>query len=214
LPSNVSAKIDGRHKRGEQSRKKILRESLRLFAQYGYAGTSLSAIRDATGLPVTSLHHHFGSKAGLCLAAINGLGQSLTENDIREHMRGVTGPAARLDVLLTGIQRHYEKERAALELVIRLAVDADNIDREIRPAVHRIRALAKTDLATSLALAFADSTPPLTPQHLETLAARILVVLDGLLISRLTDPATRATPWPLKDIATMALAFAGVESMT
>ncbi|MET8408498.1 helix-turn-helix domain-containing protein [Streptomyces sp. NPDC005195] len=47
----------------------ILDAAEKLMADHGYAATSISAICRASGLPVGSLYHHFGSKAGI-LAAV------------------------------------------------------------------------------------------------------------------------------------------------
>ena len=35
------------------------------MSAYGYAGTSMSALVEATGIPKSAIYHHFGSKAGL-----------------------------------------------------------------------------------------------------------------------------------------------------
>jgi AcrR family transcriptional regulator len=55
--------------RGVRSRARILETAQQLMATRGYAGTSISAICKETGLPATSIYHHFGSKQQL-LAAV------------------------------------------------------------------------------------------------------------------------------------------------
>ncbi|MDT5327934.1 MAG: hypothetical protein QOF25_5086 [Mycobacterium sp.] len=54
---------------GEQSRELILEATERLMATKGYAATSISDIRNACGLPPSSIYWHFGSKEGV-LAAV------------------------------------------------------------------------------------------------------------------------------------------------
>ena len=54
---------------GEESRKLILDATERLMATHGYAATSISDIRNACGLPPSSIYWHFGSKEGV-LAAV------------------------------------------------------------------------------------------------------------------------------------------------
>lgn len=52
---------------------RILAESTRLFAAYGYDGVSTRQIAAETGLSVSTVHHHAGSKRGLYLRIIEDL---------------------------------------------------------------------------------------------------------------------------------------------
>jgi AcrR family transcriptional regulator len=53
------------NRRGQRSRQEILEAASRVMSSYGYAGTSMSALVEATGIPKSAIYHHFGSKAGL-----------------------------------------------------------------------------------------------------------------------------------------------------
>ncbi|MEX3636550.1 TetR/AcrR family transcriptional regulator [Paraburkholderia sp. BR14320] len=53
------------NRRGRRSRQEILDAASRVMSAYGYAGTSMSALVNATGIPKSAIYHHFGSKAGL-----------------------------------------------------------------------------------------------------------------------------------------------------
>lgn len=57
---------------GDSTRDRILNEALRLFADHGYAGTSVAAIEEAAGLSPHSgaLYTHFGSKEQVMAAAV------------------------------------------------------------------------------------------------------------------------------------------------
>jgi AcrR family transcriptional regulator len=46
-------------------RTRILVEAVRLFAERGYAGTSLQSIADAAGITKPTLVYHYGNKDGL-----------------------------------------------------------------------------------------------------------------------------------------------------
>lgn len=56
----------------DSTRDRILNEALRLFADHGYAGTSVASIEDAAGLSPHSgaLYTHFGSKEQVLAAAV------------------------------------------------------------------------------------------------------------------------------------------------
>jgi len=206
--AEASIHTDGRRQRGERSRNRILSESLRLFALHGYAGTSLADIRDATGLPVTSLHHHFGSKVGICLAAIESLGETVIGVDLRKRLLRSPDTTERMNVFVRGLLRHQEQEYAAFLLVLRLAMDADDIDPSIRVAVQRIRQLAMEDLVKSLEIVFERHRPAVASKHLEIVARRIMVVMDGLIISRLTDIPGKNPAWSGEELETMVFTLA------
>lgn len=50
---------------GEQSRKRLMRAALQLFAQQGYAKTSTREIAEAAGTNLAAISYYFGDKAGL-----------------------------------------------------------------------------------------------------------------------------------------------------
>ena len=54
-------------------RERIFAESTRLFAEHGYDGVSTRRIASETGLSVSTVHHHAGSKRGLYLRIIENL---------------------------------------------------------------------------------------------------------------------------------------------
>jgi AcrR family transcriptional regulator len=200
--------MDGRRQRGESSRRRILTEASRLFSQHGYAGTSLADIRKATGLPATSLHHHFGSKAGICIAAIERLGETTIADGLRERLRAVDGVDERVRILVRSILRYHRREYATLLLVIRLAMDADDIDPAIRPAVQAVRRSAIDDLASSLAVVFESCDPPMARRQLTATAHRLTCTLDGLLIGHLTNPDGMNPAWSASELEAMVLASA------
>ena len=48
--------------KGERSRQRILKTAIRLFAEKGFAGTSVDEIVDMTGINKRMVYHYFGSK--------------------------------------------------------------------------------------------------------------------------------------------------------
>jgi AcrR family transcriptional regulator len=65
----MSAVLTKKQRQGHASRELILDATERLMGTKGYAATSISDIRNACGLPASSIYWHFGSKEGV-LAAV------------------------------------------------------------------------------------------------------------------------------------------------
>lgn len=63
------------------SRQRILTEAERLFAERGFAGTSLSSIATAAGLGNAGLIHHFPSKTALYRAVLDTIAADLDARD-------------------------------------------------------------------------------------------------------------------------------------
>src|SRR3989304_5108563 len=55
---------------GEKTRKKILREAIRLFARHGFAGTSVQMIAKAAGIGKSAVFWHFETKERLLQAVL------------------------------------------------------------------------------------------------------------------------------------------------
>jgi AcrR family transcriptional regulator len=103
-----------RQQQGEGSRELILDATERLMATRGYAGTSISDIRKACGLPASSIYWHFGSKDGV-LAAVMERGASRFFAAIPGLTDGRTnpGPAIQLEATARLIAEHPDFLRLA-----------------------------------------------------------------------------------------------------
>ncbi len=68
----ITKRLIGRRPVVDSTRDRILNEALRLFADHGYAGTSIASIEKAAGLSPHSgaLYTHFGSKQEVMAAAV------------------------------------------------------------------------------------------------------------------------------------------------
>lgn len=63
-------KTDRKNLQGEETRNRILEETMRLVAKHGYAGTSLTMVRKASGVSPSSVYWHFSDKDQLIAAAL------------------------------------------------------------------------------------------------------------------------------------------------
>ena len=81
MPAQSSALADDRtrpRRKGEITAERILNAAEELFAERGYAGTSLRDVADRVGLRVPSLYNHFESKDSLYAAVLaRGIGPVL-----------------------------------------------------------------------------------------------------------------------------------------
>jgi AcrR family transcriptional regulator len=103
----------GRRPGSPDTRAAILAEARALFAANGYAGTSVRAVAAAAGVDAALVHHYFGTKEDLFLAALE------LKVDPREALRpiidgGVDGAGERLVRLFLSV---WEDEEARLPIL-------------------------------------------------------------------------------------------------
>jgi AcrR family transcriptional regulator len=78
-PASVRASRAVTTDRGEQTRRHILAVAARMFAECGYAGTSLNDIVRESGLTKGAFYFHFASKEALALAVFRDMQERMTE---------------------------------------------------------------------------------------------------------------------------------------
>jgi len=97
----------------------IMEEATRLFADRGFAGTSLQDIADATGLTRPALYHYFGSKEDL----LSRLVSELTEGPADElgEIRARTGATAteRLRAMAFAVALRQATQPARFRVLVR-----------------------------------------------------------------------------------------------
>jgi AcrR family transcriptional regulator len=64
-------RIDRREQMAQQTRRDILRAARRLFAERGYAATSINDIAEEAGVAIQTIYARLGSKRGMLLALID-----------------------------------------------------------------------------------------------------------------------------------------------
>jgi len=68
--SSAEERIDGRRVRGHDKREQILDAAAGLIGRVGYAAASTRAVAAAADVPLSLVHYHFGSRAGLLSAVL------------------------------------------------------------------------------------------------------------------------------------------------
>ncbi|HKR47671.1 MAG TPA: TetR/AcrR family transcriptional regulator [Paraburkholderia sp.] len=128
------------NRRGQKSRQEILDAASRVMSAYGYASTSMSALVDATGIPKSSIYHHFGSKAGL-LAEVMAEGARGFFAAMQEAHREPQGdtPRERLGWYLKKAGEVFQNRENFLRLMLVMVMSNEAAEPEALQMVIRVR---------------------------------------------------------------------------
>lgn len=118
------ARIKGRTR--EETHTRALDAASRVFAEFGYDGTSLSRIASVAGVTPATLCHHFGSKRALYDTVVDNI-----YKDFLSLANGVD-PTMPLPKLLEAIYEHLDGRRDSVRLLMRNIIDSGGITRRIR----------------------------------------------------------------------------------
>jgi AcrR family transcriptional regulator len=126
---------------GEQSRERLLRAALELFADHGFAKTSTREIAEAAGTNIAAISYYFGDKAGLYRAVF-----SEPMGDPAEDIARFADPALPLADALRGFYvgfleplRQGDVARRCMKLHMREMLEPtglwqQEVERSIRPS--------------------------------------------------------------------------------
>jgi TetR/AcrR family transcriptional regulator, lmrAB and yxaGH operons repressor len=99
-------------------RTEAVQKIVTVFRQWGYEGTTLSLISEATGLGKASLYHHFPKgKQEMAEAVLEYAGQWFAEN-ILAPLHGEGTPAKRITLMNDRLSQFYDCGRSACLLAI------------------------------------------------------------------------------------------------
>lgn len=126
---------------GSDTRERILDAALEAFGSRGYEGVSLDELADQLGVRKQTILYHFGSKADLFGATIDGAVAELGETMI-EAGRGRTGWPA-VESVVNAVFRIAVREPARLGLlreVMRLGGEwSDRVRTSLAPVIEKAR---------------------------------------------------------------------------
>jgi AcrR family transcriptional regulator len=89
-------RIDRREQMAQQTRADILREARRLFADRGYAGTSINDIAEEAGVAIQTIYARLGSKHGMLLALIDLIDEEAGVGPLAEEVTSARTPLSAL----------------------------------------------------------------------------------------------------------------------
>ena len=90
------ARIDRRERMAQQTRGDILRAARRLFAERGYAATSINDIAEEAGVAIQTIYARLGSKRGMLVALIDLIDQEAGVGPLAENVTNAPNPLAAL----------------------------------------------------------------------------------------------------------------------
>jgi AcrR family transcriptional regulator len=176
------------NRRGVQSREAVLDAAERVLARYGYEGSSLNLVVEASGIPISSVYHYFGSKDGVLLAVMergaDRFFASLPDLDERigsprEHL------AAAVAALGFALEQHPDFLRLLLVMTAQPPVGSA---QEAHAVANRVRQEALRRLRQQAAMAF-DISPRSTMS--QRLARFALAAIDGAFVATQADPKVK-----------------------
>ncbi|WP_051109118.1 TetR/AcrR family transcriptional regulator [Actinomadura flavalba] len=185
-------KTDRRQQHGEVSRKRILDAAVEIAAERGYEGTSMSLVRQRSGLPNSSIYWHFKDKDDLFAAVIERSYQLW-----RERLMAVWNqwPAdadrrAKARAMARAMTASLQDRPEFLRLGLMLTLENRPVETKARERFVAIRAevldFARTEFRTVL-----DEIPEDRREEVaDRLATLTLAASDGLFVAYHLAPGT------------------------
>jgi AcrR family transcriptional regulator len=96
LSSVSGIRIDRRERMAQQTRGDILHAARRLFAERGYAATSINDIAEEAGVAIQTIYARLGSKRGMLLALIDLIDEEAGVGPLAKDVTSATTPLAAL----------------------------------------------------------------------------------------------------------------------
>ncbi|MGZ5391087.1 MAG: TetR/AcrR family transcriptional regulator [Mycobacterium sp.] len=170
-----------KQQQGEQSREQILDATEKLMGTRGYAATSISDIRKASGLPASSIYWHFGSKDGVLAAVM--------ERGAQRYFAAIPAKATverQLDAVVNQQSQHPD----FLRLFLLLSLERSD-DPAVAEVVRRVRGTAIVRFRDAIAqLLPADVGEQTAQRVLAELAAVAVALSDGIFLAVHLEPDT------------------------
>jgi AcrR family transcriptional regulator len=173
------------------TRARILRAASDLFANAGFAGTSIAEIRKASGASASSIYHEFGSKDGILSAVLEESAAQWHSQAGRsahrawEQSQGTGRPP--LEVYFADLADQLTDRPEFLRLLLLLSLERREADPKTIEVVRRVRERAVAALARAFRLA--GVLPSSVPDAMVTdIAQTTLAFADGAFVAAQIDP--------------------------
>jgi AcrR family transcriptional regulator len=171
-----------RRAQGEESRARLLACAAELFAERGYAATSVGDVCRRAGVAKPALYWHFGSKEGLLAAVIESIGTSWIE-ELQKSAYLEGEPLQRFERLLEGWRRILIEQPRLIRLPMIVLLEQGEASERIREALLVVIRRAESALVQGIEDSVAQGLP-----DVDLLARTILELLQGAVLWRVLEP--------------------------
>jgi len=176
-----------RRELGVESRRKIVEAAAALMAERGFAGTSIAAVSQCSGLPSGSIYWHFESKEALLGAVVEEGARRWFETLPRIESLPAD-PAERTAALFDAADAALEAHPEFLRLLLLIALERRDVDPTSLAVIRRVRDLALERIRKMLVVLLAPLKLRNEKRIADEFARLVLVVADGAFVAQHIDP--------------------------
>lgn len=173
--------------RAEANPEKILDAAMDLLAEHGYAGTSMSMIRERSGYPVTSIYWHFGNKEKLLLAAIERSALQAIDNDLDRKSKKLD-EGDLIEAQARSDAEFLENPPPFMRLIFLIGLERRSADPEVTSAIARIRQHSREILTEQIIHVIRPAGQILPRDLAEELAQLWMAFGDGIFVASQLEP--------------------------
>jgi len=168
------------NRRGTRSRETVLDAAEQLMSEQGYDAATVSALVKASGIPLSSIYHYFGSKNGVLLAVMER-GAERFFSSLRLPQERAGTPEQHLTECVRIVGEALDQHPDFLRLLIVLALQPPPGDEhDVQQVVGRVRETGRAGLAAQAAIAFGIKPDGKQAKELSRVA---LAYFDGAFVA-------------------------------
>lgn len=194
-----------KQKQGAESRERILDAALGLIFESGYAGTTVSGLHKRSGLPGSSIYHHFGSKDGVIAALVNRESERFFD-DLPQWVDCTSVDAVeRFREFMNAVGAAIHEDPKFFRVLVTLAMEPIDISEETIESIRRVREGGRLFLDGPISAMIEALGSRQDPKEISTFC---LAVLEGSAIGRRVDPGMKGQDVVFRQLATAAIALA------
>jgi len=184
---SAARKLSRREELGVESRRRIVEAAAALMAERGFAGTSIAAVSQRSGLPSGSIYWHFESKEALLGAVVEEGARRWFDSFPRLRER-LADPVERNAAIFESIEASLESQPEFLRLLLLIALERREVDPTSLAAIRRVRDLALEHIRKILVDLLAPLKLRNAARVADEYARLVLVVADGAFVAHHIDP--------------------------
>ena len=171
------------NRRGVRSRELVLDAAERLMAEHGYEAASVAALKEAAGIPMSSIYHYFGSKDGV-LRAVMERGCERFFADLPPLSARSRRPVEHLRATVEAFAEAFDSHDDFIRLLVAMAAQPPTTG-EVLTVMNEVRSTARQRLKDEIRIAFG---PDLDDDAADRLAHFAHISLDGAFVSQQIEP--------------------------